>query len=80
MLPYAADARYRDDNVKVGYKISFTRYFDKPKPMRMLVEIRTDILDLEKETGGLLNEIFNVAGASNEGQDKGLSHQSWSKR
>ena len=58
MLPYAADARYRDDNVKVGYEISFTRYFYKPKPMRTLVEIRTDILELEKQTEGFHGRIL----------------------
>ena len=38
VLPYAADAWYRADSVKVGYEISFTRYFYKPKPMRTLAE------------------------------------------
>ncbi len=59
VLPYAADAWYRADSVKVGYEISFTRYFYKPKPMRTLQEIRADILALEKETEGLLGEILN---------------------
>ena len=57
VLPYAADAWYQADSVKVGYEISFTRYFYKPKPMRTLEEIRADILALEKETEGLLGEI-----------------------
>ena len=63
VLPYAADAWYQADSVKVGYEISFTRYFYKPKPMRTLAEIRADILVVEKETGGLLDEILNVAGS-----------------
>ena len=58
VLPYAADAWYQPDSVKVGYEISFTRYFYKPKPMRTLEEIRADILALEKETEGLLGEII----------------------
>ena len=58
VLPYAADAWYRPDNVKVGYEISFTRYFYKPKPMRTLTEIRADIMALEQETEGLLGEIL----------------------
>ena len=58
VLPYAPDAWYRADNVKIGYEISFTRYFYKPKPMRSLQEIRADILALEKETEGLLGEIL----------------------
>ena len=62
VLPYAADAWYRADNVKVGYEISFTRYFYKPKPMRTLAEIRADILALEQETEGLLGEILGAGG------------------
>ena len=52
VLPYAADAWYVPKRVKVGYEISFTRYFYKPKPMRTLEEIRADILTLERETEG----------------------------
>ena len=58
VLPYAADAWYRPDSVKVGYEVSFTRYFYKPKPMRTLDEIRADILALERETEGLLDDLL----------------------
>jgi len=58
VLPYAPDAWYDSDSVKIGYEISFTRYFYKPQPMRTLEEIRADILALEKETDGLLDEIM----------------------
>ncbi len=57
VLPYAPDAWYQPDSVKIGYEISFTRYFYKPQPLRTLEEIRADILALEKETEGLLGEI-----------------------
>ncbi len=58
VLPYAADAWYQAEHVKIGYEISFTRYFYKPQPMRTLEEIRVDILVLERETEGLLDEII----------------------
>ena len=58
VLPYAPDAWYQSDTVKVGYEISFTRYFYKPQPLRTLEEIRADILALERETEGLLGEII----------------------
>ncbi len=58
VLPHAADAWYVADSVKAGYEISFTRYFYKPQPMRTLEEIRTDILALQKETDGLLEQII----------------------
>ena len=57
VLPYAPDAWYAPDSVKIGYEISFTRHFYKPQPMRPLEEIRADILALEQETEGLLAEI-----------------------
>ena len=60
LLPYTADAWYRPDSVRIGYEISFTRYFYKPKPMRTLQEIRADILALEQETEGLLGEILGT--------------------
>jgi type I restriction enzyme M protein len=61
VLPHAADAWYVPDSVKIGYEISFTRYFYKPQPLRSLEEIKADILALEKETEGLLGEIIGSA-------------------
>jgi type I restriction enzyme M protein len=58
VLPHAADAWYDPASVKTGYEISFTRYFYKPQPLRTLAEIRADILALERETEGLLDEIL----------------------
>ena len=58
VLPYATDAWYQPDSVRIGYEISFTRYFYQPKPMRTLEEIRADILSLEQETEGLIEEIL----------------------
>ena len=63
VLPYAADAWYQAAIVKIGYEISFTRYFYKPKPIRTLAEIRADILALEKEAEGLLANIVGVGGS-----------------
>ena len=57
VLQYASDAWYNPDSIKVGYEISFTRYFYKPQPLRTLEEIRADILALERESEGLLGEI-----------------------
>jgi type I restriction enzyme M protein len=57
--PYAPDAWYDPTRVKVGYEISFNRYFYKPASMRSLDEIRADILAVEKETGELLDEILD---------------------
>ena len=56
--PHVPDAWMDRSKDKVGYEISFTKYFYKYKPLRLLDEIKTDILALEKETEGLLKEIL----------------------
>ena len=58
VLPYSGgDVWYQLDSVKIGYEINFNRYFYKPAHVRTLDEIKLDILALEKETVGLLNDI-----------------------
>ena len=61
VVPYATDAWYQPASVKVGYEISFARYFYKSKQMRSLEEIETEILSVEQETEGLLGEILSRA-------------------
>jgi len=56
-LPYTPDAWIKEDATKIGYEISFTRHFYKPQALRTLDEIRADILAVEKEAEGLLDEI-----------------------
>ena len=58
VLPFVPDAWIAPSNTKIGYEISFTRYFYKPKPMRSLDEIRADLLTLQKESEGLLEQII----------------------
>jgi type I restriction enzyme M protein len=58
VLTYASDAWIDQGKTQIGYEISFNRYFYKPQPLRTLEEIRSDILTLEKETEGLLNQIL----------------------
>jgi len=58
VLPHVADAWIDEAVTKIGYEISFTRYFYKPQPLRTLEEIRADIEALEKETEGLLGQIL----------------------
>ena len=58
VLPYAGDAWYVAKSVRIGYEISFNRYFHKPEPMRTLNEIGDDILATERDTEGLLGELL----------------------
>jgi type I restriction enzyme M protein len=58
VLLYAPDGWVDPSKTQIGYEISFTRHFYKPKPLRTLAEIRADIEELERETEGLLDEIL----------------------
>jgi len=60
VLPYAPRAWYDPATIKIGYEISFPREFYKPQPLRTLEEIRADILALEQETVGLIEEIVRT--------------------
>ncbi|WP_333839576.1 type I restriction-modification system subunit M [Pelomicrobium sp.] len=61
VLPHAPDAWIAREATKIGYEISFARYFYKPAPLRSLEEIRADILALERQTEGLLSKIVGGA-------------------
>ncbi|MDB5972604.1 MAG: methylase [Hydrocarboniphaga sp.] len=58
VLPYTPDAWINEDATKIGYEVSFTRHFYKPKPLRSLEEISADILAIEKEAEGLLDGLL----------------------
>jgi type I restriction enzyme M protein len=61
VLPHAPDAWIAKDSTKIGYEISFARYFNKPTLLRTLEQIRADILKLEEQTEGLLHKIVGAA-------------------
>lgn len=52
-LKATPDAKKKEDATKIGYEMSFTRHFDKPKSLRALEEISVSILAIEKEAEGL---------------------------
>ena len=61
VTPHAPDAWIDEDKTRIGYEVSFTRYFYKPTPLRTLEEIRADIVALEQESAGLMAEIIGAA-------------------
>lgn len=62
VLPYTPDAWLDESKAKIGYEISFTRHFYKPQPLRTLEEIRADILAVEEEAEGLLDDLLKGGG------------------
>ncbi len=59
VLQYIPDAWIDHSKTTVGYEISFTRYFYNYVPPRSIEKISAEILQLEKETKGILQEIVN---------------------
>jgi type I restriction enzyme M protein len=59
VLQHIPDAWIDESKTVKGYEISFTRYFYNYVPPRSIEEITAEILQLEKETDGILNEIVN---------------------
>lgn len=56
--PYAPDAYVEKSKTKIGYKISFTKYFYKPVELRDMKDILASLTELEKESGGVMDEIL----------------------
>ena len=57
VLPHVPDAWMDRSKDKVGYEISFTKYFYEYTPLRSTEEIATELLALDQETENLLREI-----------------------
>ena len=56
--PHVDEAWINLDSVKIGYEISFNKYFYRHKPLRSMEEVAADILALERESEGLIGEIL----------------------
>lgn len=57
VLPHVPDAWMDRTKDKVGYEISFTKYFYEYTPLRPTTEITAELLTLDEETENLLREI-----------------------
>ncbi|HDY8019957.1 TPA: N-6 DNA methylase [Vibrio vulnificus] len=58
--PHVDEAWINLDTVKIGYEISFNKYFYLHKPLRSLEEVATDIINLEQKAEGLIAQILGV--------------------
>ncbi len=59
--PHVGEAWINLDATKIGYEISFNKYFYKHTPLRNIEEVTADILELETLSDGLIAEILNLA-------------------
>ena len=58
--PHVAEAWINLNATKIGYEISFNKYFYRHKPLRAIEEVSSDILKLEALSDGLIREILNL--------------------
>lgn len=58
--PHVPEAWINLDTVKIGYEISFNKYFYRHKPLRSLEEVSRNILALEQKADGLIADILGV--------------------
>jgi len=58
--PYVADAWIDIASTKIGCEISFNKYFYKPAPLRTLEENERDILELDKQSQGFIQSLFET--------------------
>ncbi len=56
--PHVPDAWIDFDKTRIGYEINFTKYFYEYKGLRSAAEIKAEIVDLEKDIAGLLNDLL----------------------
>jgi type I restriction enzyme M protein len=59
--PHLPEAWINLDATKIGYEISFNKYFYKHTPLRNIEAVTKDILELETLSDGLISEILNLA-------------------
>lgn len=62
--PHVDEAWINLPSVKIGYEISFNKYFYRHKPLRGLEEVTADILALEEKADGLIADILGGEVAS----------------
>ncbi|NQY29174.1 MAG: SAM-dependent DNA methyltransferase [Flavobacteriaceae bacterium] len=58
--PHVSEAWINLDATKIGYEISFNKYFYKHKSLRSIEAVTKDIVVLEKLSDGLITEILNL--------------------
>lgn len=56
--PHVDEAWIDISKTKIGYEISFNKYFYQHKPLRSLKEVTQEIVALERETDGLLSKLL----------------------
>ena len=60
VVPHVAEAWINLEKTKIGYEISFNKYFYQHKSLPSLEEVSKEILELERQSEGLIQEILGI--------------------
>lgn len=60
VTPHVQEAWIDLDKTKIGYEISFNKYFYQHKPLRNIEQVSEEIIALEKMSEGLIMDILNI--------------------
>ena len=55
--PHLPESWIDKSKSSIGYEINFTKYFYEYKPLRSLEELTKELLEIEKESDGLMNKL-----------------------
>lgn len=58
--PHVDEAWINIGATKIGYEISFNKYFYQYKPLRSMEEVAREIIELEKQAEGLIADILGI--------------------
>ncbi|WP_062263012.1 type I restriction-modification system subunit M [Endozoicomonas arenosclerae] len=58
--PHVDEAWINLDSTKIGYEISFNKYFYRHQPLRSLKDVANDIVALEQQAEGLIAEVLGL--------------------
>lgn len=56
--PHLPNSWVNKDKTQIGYEINFTKYFYQYKPIRSVQDVLKDLMNLEKESDGLMNQLI----------------------
>ena len=59
--PHVDEAWINMESTKIGYEISFNKYFYQHKPLRSMEAVAKEIIELERQAEGLIAEILGVS-------------------
>lgn len=58
--PHVEESWIDMESVKIGYEISFNKYFYRHKPLRSVEEVGEEIIALEQQSEGLIAQILGI--------------------